>query len=392
MPVKPHQVPNKPQNKQVLFCISPSRDGSLKRLKAPSAICSSPSSPTAIFISELEAQKNYRTPFAIRDTAAGVDMEVDYPVQPASLPSAYAADDAVSNAKLDGVFTMDEFLSNHGPEHATMKAARTASAAMKMPLGLVPVGARSSKHTIALHMKYQALRIPQPSFTFDDSQGEGWTVEVNFPGLENEELQGIKNSERYASKHEAKEGLSERALEILTRLEGEGKVKQAESAEARYSKYTALVNEKVQQLGIRQPSVEYSGDSQSGWTAEGSFPGFEIEELHGLEGECRQNKKEAKESLFERVWEIIKSAESAGRIKGSTGVKGQAQQPQVKEEPSPNYVGQLLGTYSVQKCLLLTNKASKHPQQHIACYFDGIKLAQISGMPTLLTYHQNFSA
>jgi hypothetical protein len=313
-------------------------------------------------------------------------MEVNYSAQPASLPLAHTADDAVSNAKLHGVFTMDEFLSNHGPEHAAMKVARSVSAAMKIPLGLVPVGARSSKHTTALHIKYQALRIPQPFFTFGGNHSEGWTVEVSFPGLENEELQGIKNSERYASKHEAKESLSERALDILTRLEGEGKIKQAESAKAPYSKYTALVHEKVQQLGIRQPSVEYSGDSQSGWTAESNFPGLEVEELHGLKGECRPNKKEAKESLSKRMWEIIESAESAGRIRGSTGIKGHAQQqPQGNEESSPNYVGQLLGTYRVQKCFLMTSKALQHLQRHIACCLDCIKLAQISGMPTLLT-------
>lgn len=286
-------------------------------------------------------------------------MEVENPTEPMSLPSTHNIDDAVpNNAKLEGVFTMDEFLNTHGSEHAAMKAARSTSAAMKIPAGLVAVGARSSKHTIALHMKYQALGIPQPQFTFHGSQGEGWTVEVSFPGLKNEELQVISNGERYARKQEGKEGLSERALNILTRLEEEGKVKKAEGPKSPDSKYTVLVHEKLQQLGFRQPSVEYSGDNQSGWTAKGNFPGLDMEELQSLAGQLRQNKKEAKHSLCQRAWEIIEAAESAGKLPSSTKVKGQAQQqPQEKEEPGPNYIGQLLGMYPAP---MLTHTRPKH--------------------------------
>ena len=94
------------------------------------------------------------------------------------------------------------------------------------PLTPVAVGARSSKYTILLHEKYQALGIPQPDFAYSGGSLEGWSVSVSFPGLEGaEELQGLSGERRFNSKQEAKEAVSEKALAVLEELERVGRVK-----------------------------------------------------------------------------------------------------------------------------------------------------------------------
>ncbi|KAI4610343.1 hypothetical protein J4E80_008107 [Alternaria sp. BMP 0032] len=143
---------------------------------------------------------------------------------------------------LDGVISMDDFMIQNKDAHEAQKLVKETkqstsappSKKPKTPNGkatpLVPVavGARSSRHTILLHEKYQALGIPQPLFTYGGGSETGWTVSVSFPGLDDaEELQGLKFEEerKFNSKQEAKEAMSQKALGVLEELEKEGRVK-----------------------------------------------------------------------------------------------------------------------------------------------------------------------
>jgi hypothetical protein len=170
--------------------------------------------------------------------AEDINMEVEYPAPPAKLNSVHAGEDTAITAPLDGVYTLDDFLSNHQADHDAHIAAREATKAPPAKKSKtsnnsaapqpVAVGARSSKYTILLHEKYQALAIPQPVFTYSGSSDTRWAAEVSFPGLANaEELQGLKEDGKFNSKQEAKEALSKRALGVLEELEKAGKVAKA---------------------------------------------------------------------------------------------------------------------------------------------------------------------
>ena len=168
-------------------------------------------------------------------------MEVDTPTPlPTSFGSAHA-EAMDGSSPLDGVISMDDFMIQHKDAHQAQKhiketkqTAPPPSKKPKTPNGkatpLIPVavGARSSRHTILLHEKYQALGIPQPLFTYGGGSETGWTVSVSFPGLDDaEELQGLKFEEerKFNSKQEAKEAMSQKALGVLEELEKEGRVK-----------------------------------------------------------------------------------------------------------------------------------------------------------------------
>lgn len=168
-------------------------------------------------------------------------MEVDHLTQPDRLASTHAGVDATITAPLDGVYSLDDFLATHQTDHdahvAALEAAKAPPAKKSKlsnnptPLQPVAVGARSSKHTILLHEKYQALAIPQPEFTFEGDGVTKFTVEVSFPGLADaEELQGLKEEGRFNSKQEAKEAASKTALAVLEELERAGRVTKAGKA------------------------------------------------------------------------------------------------------------------------------------------------------------------
>jgi len=147
-----------------------------------------------------------------------------------------------ASTPLDGVISMDDFMIQNKHAHEAQKLVQNPKQSTSAPPSkkpktpnqkhtpLVPVavGARSSRHTILLHEKYQALGIPQPLFTYGGGSETGWTVCVSFPGLDDaEELQGLKFEEerKFNSKQEAKEALSQKALGVLEELEKEGRVK-----------------------------------------------------------------------------------------------------------------------------------------------------------------------
>jgi hypothetical protein len=272
-------------------------------------------------------------------------------------------DNAAHISKLDGVSSMDDFMKKYEADHAANKAAKSArttqnkavegkaTGVKRSPrLGPVAIGARSSKSTIALHEKYQALGIPQPQFTFEGSSDRGWNGQVSFPGLDAEELQGIKDETIYTSKQEAKEGLSEKALVIIRRLEAGGSIKKMSAeARARSSKYKVALHDKHQKLGIPQPVFTYAGSTDLGWVAEVTFPGLKEEDLpvQSLKNEIPfPNKQDAKEALSKQALELVEAAEREGKFDKLGKSKGPAHQhPQEKKEPGPNYLGQLLGLY-----------------------------------------------
>ncbi|KAF1355963.1 hypothetical protein EJ07DRAFT_130073 [Lizonia empirigonia] len=169
-------------------------------------------------------------------------MEVDFLTQHTTPAPAHAGGDATIAAPLEGVFSLDDFLATHPAAHDAHTAAHDAHTAAheaaNAPLGKksitvsnlspfqpIAVGARSSRDTILLHEKCQALAIPQPVFTIGPSGATRWTVEVNFPGLVNaEELQSLKENGCFSSKQEAKEAASKTALAILEELEQAGRI------------------------------------------------------------------------------------------------------------------------------------------------------------------------
>jgi hypothetical protein len=169
-------------------------------------------------------------------------MGGDTPTQPPPIAVWGAqAEEMDKSTPLAGVFKMDDFLNQHKDAHqAQMLARETKQAAATtpappsknpktnentVPLMPVAVGARSSRHTILLHEKYQVLGIPQPQFTYEGGGETGWTASVRFPGLDDaEELQGLSVERKFNSKQEAKEAVSQRAFAVLEELEKEGRV------------------------------------------------------------------------------------------------------------------------------------------------------------------------
>jgi hypothetical protein len=300
-------------------------------------------------------------------------MEIDHATM---ISTANTNFDAPDVPKLDGVSSMDDFMNTYESDHAAKKAAKSTNATQNKAagskaktitptpkLGPVAIGERSSKSTIALNEKYQALGIPQPSFTYEGGSDRGWHGQVSFPGLDADEMQGIKDDTIYSSKQEAKEGLSERALAILTRLEEEGSIKKMSAeARARSSKYRVALNVKHQKLGIPQPLFTYTGSTDLGWVAEISFSGLAAEDLpvQNLKNDAPfPNKLEAKEALSKQALELVEAAEKEGKFDKFNKSRGPAQQqPHEKKDPGPNYLGQLLGMYLPTKKPYLTSKAN----------------------------------
>lgn len=178
---------------------------------------------------------------------------------------------------LDGVISIDDFLNQNRDAHEAQKLVKETrqpapppskkpkpTNQKPSPLTPVAVGARSSRHTILLHEKYQALGIPQPLFTYGGSGETGWTVSISFPGLDDaEELQGLEFDEerRFNSKQEAKEALSQKALAVLEELEKEGRVKKG--GKGKKKKVEAEGEEEVVEKGNEEkekgPGENYVG-------------------------------------------------------------------------------------------------------------------------------------
>ncbi|PVH98382.1 hypothetical protein DM02DRAFT_643637 [Periconia macrospinosa] len=152
-----------------------------------------------------------------------------------------------------GALSLDDYLNAHPPPAPKIKTAPPPSQSKQppppksIPVPVAPkaVGARSSKHTIKLHEKYQALAISQPKFIFEGSSVEGWWGKIVFENLldanrsahddqglnlphkvtlrENGHVE-LAEQDAFSSKQEVKEKLSEGALAVLEELEAKGKV------------------------------------------------------------------------------------------------------------------------------------------------------------------------
>jgi hypothetical protein len=266
-------------------------------------------------------------------------------------------DDAVSGTKLQGICSMDEFMADFNAGNAPRKSApavkqrpsKKIKVAPQPGQGLVAVGARTSKHTVALHEKCQALGLPVPSFDYSGGSEHGWTGTVSFPGLDVSALQGIKIEKIYPSKQEVKEALSERALPILTRLVDEGVVtKTTAETRSKSSKYKVALHDKHQKLGLPQPFFECMGSTEQGWIATLRFAGVEAFEDTTLKTSYpTRSKQEATEEVSKMAYELVEGAERDGKFTSYAKVKGPAQiQTQEKKGPGPNYTGQLLGTFT----------------------------------------------
>ncbi|KAH7080048.1 hypothetical protein BKA63DRAFT_233940 [Paraphoma chrysanthemicola] len=234
--------------------------------------------------------------------------------------------------KTEGIYDIDDFFAARADHRLAQPEDANTTLPVNKPIAL---GARSSKYTIALHEKYQSLRIAQPNFTFWGSSDFGWEGEVSVPGLD-DSLQGIRDGKRYASKQEAKERVSEQALEILTHLEASGQFNKAATTQTRTFRYSAALHEKHQKLGISKPFFTYSGSVDLGWSAEVSFPGLGA--IPPVQHDGRYPSKQlAKEALSERALEALERAEQQGELAAkSTGVGGRG------GVSGPNYLGQLL--------------------------------------------------
>lgn len=245
----------------------------------------------------------------------------------------------------EGILSMDQFLEKHESEHASFKAAKSATALHKNPNtkpGLFEVGARSSQHTIALHVKCQSLGIQQPVFTYAGSSDKGWRGQVSFPELDFEKLQEIECNHVYSSKQAVKELLSELALAILESAAKEGRIKKTRSANNRVSKYTVALHQQYQRLGLPQPFYTYEGSTDMGFCAQVSFPGLAMEELQDIQDEARYpSKNAAKEATSKLAFEAVEKAEIEGKFqKTKSSVH---MMPKQKAEPTFNYTGALLG-------------------------------------------------
>ncbi|EUC45811.1 hypothetical protein COCMIDRAFT_36514 [Bipolaris oryzae ATCC 44560] len=196
------------------------------------------------------------------------NMEIDTPTQLPMFNSAHTEQKLMPRAAPPtGILSMDDFMKQNQDEHQAQREARYATAGPPTrkpktsenatPLTPVAVGARSSKHTILLHEKYQALGIPQPLFTYEGSSSSSWAARVSFPGLENvEELQGLSGDKGCNSKQEAKEALSEKALAVLEEMERQGRVKKVEKNR---KKSVGGQLEQQQSLGEKEPVENYVG-------------------------------------------------------------------------------------------------------------------------------------
>ncbi|EMD85535.1 hypothetical protein COCC4DRAFT_76101 [Bipolaris maydis ATCC 48331] len=196
------------------------------------------------------------------------NMEIDTPTRLPVFNSAHTEQDPMARAAPPtGILSMEDFMKQNQDEYQAQREARysTVSPPAKKattsenasPFTLVAVGARSSKHTILLHEKYQALGIQQPLFTYEGSSSSSWAASVSFPGLENvEELQGLSGDKRCNSKQEAKEALSEKALAVLEEMERQGRVKKAEKNR---KKSVGGQLEQQQRLTEREPVENYIG-------------------------------------------------------------------------------------------------------------------------------------
>lgn len=168
------------------------------------------------------------------------EMEVD---TPAAVPAPLDATNMPGQ-----IFSIEEFMALRGNSGATGTLGSDVGA-QRAPQPRA-VSARSSKHTIELHEKYQALGIQPPDLVFSGGSIEGWTVSTDFLG------RNLSVDGPCGSKQEAKERLSELCLEVIRELEREGKLERVPKAKKRK---TEGGEPEVIKKEENQPVINYIG-------------------------------------------------------------------------------------------------------------------------------------
>ncbi|KAL6706379.1 hypothetical protein ACN47E_005485 [Coniothyrium glycines] len=197
--------------------------------KAPSGMTHSSPAALSTLGTEISADKNTLSSWLrAKDNSV---MEIDQPQHPYPLHAMGGNEDLAQH----GIFKLDDYLAtNKDIQEASQRAKEAARPpqpkkmkTVQTPASLTPVsiGAHSSRNTVALNDRYQALGIAQPHFTFQGRSDLGWTVNIQFPGLEHiPELQNLPSQGKFNSKAEAKEAMSRTALELLNTLEQSGTI------------------------------------------------------------------------------------------------------------------------------------------------------------------------
>jgi hypothetical protein len=168
------------------------------------------------------------------------------------------ASSTLSGGVMDRVLSLDAYLAAHqpSPESSTSPTPQPATGPVPMPRA---VGARSSEYTIKLNNMYQALAISQPRFDWE-SNPNGWCGKVVFENvLETEDAQEsrdlvLEEKTPFGSKQEVKEKLSQKAVEELEKLKGEGRLRK-KLDEKRVEAAAMRMAEKRQ----REPVINYIG-------------------------------------------------------------------------------------------------------------------------------------
>jgi len=201
------------------------------------------------------------------DNAQAMDTQMRTPLSPLLFAHTAThknmASPTLGGGIMDRVLSLDAYLAaSQPPPKSTSSTAPKDIRTQAQAQAPVPraVGARSSKYTIKLHEMYQALAISQPRFEMNGDE-HGWCGKVAFDNLlntrENEGNGDLVLEEKvfFGTKQEAKERLSEKAVEVLEKLEREGSL--VKKPKEKKAKEAAAV--RVAEKREREPVINYVG-------------------------------------------------------------------------------------------------------------------------------------
>lgn len=203
-----------------------------------------------------------------QDTPSG-DMEIDTPAVLTLMPSANVEEKVNGLDQLDGaqnrVYNLEAYMAAHPPPAAKSTPKTTPKPTTSEDAGPRPLGSRSSKYTIELHQKHQALGTPKPEFFITGSGDEGFSGKVVFAGILTDDEDGNGDvvvedeDEGFGSKQGAKENLSMKALRVLEKLEGAGRLTSKKEKKKKRKENASMQNEDEGEEKSDEPVVNYIG-------------------------------------------------------------------------------------------------------------------------------------